>query len=140
MRKWVDLNVVLCNYATMYGACKICKKLFEFGKFAIICNYRFVGAVLFYGLYFMHAIETYRCFGSPYCFTLPPLFELILAIGSYNHTNTHINQLKACVIDYYLIVTHPVLPATTQTSTPTRHNVLRFSQEKNILKNDPFKG
>ena len=67
----------------------------------------------------MHSIETYRFFGAPHCFTVFPLlepfstpfyilscfFSLILTIGSYNHTNTHISQLKTCVTDYYLIVT-----------------------------------
>lgn len=67
----------------------------------------------------MHSIETYRFFGAPHCFTVFPLlepfstpfyilscfFSLILTIGSYNHTNTHISQLETCVTDYYLIVT-----------------------------------
>ena len=145
-----------------------------------ICNYRFVGAVVFYGLCFMHALETYRLFGAPYCFTVLPLifepfstpsyilncfFALILTIGSHNHTNTHISQLKTCVIEYYILDSYTQsslqLPKhrppdlcdykDLQTqgllsreknhqpsesvewisfSTPTRHNVLRFFQEK----------
>ena len=143
---------MLC-YATMYGAFKNLQKTVWIWQ---ICNYRFVGAVLFYGLCFMplnwnlsffwgtplfYSVSSFGAIFDPFLYTKLFFFSLILTIGSYNHTKyTVISQLKTCVTDYYLIVTPQSGLQVPKHRPPPRHNVLRFFQEKNILKTRPFQG